>query len=137
MPDIVEISYYVRERLREDEEFILYRARASVGELPSVLLLIPASTRPTLETQKKIEHEYSLRAELESAWAARPLALSERGAQMSLVLEDPGGETLDGFVSGAMEMTQFWRRCRSRHGTQRVAQKEADSQRCEADQCFG
>ena len=26
---------------------------------------------------------------------------------MTLVLEDPGGETLDGFLSGAMEMTQF------------------------------
>src|SRR5262249_46600559 len=26
-----------------------------------------------------------------------------------LVLEDPGGETLDGFISGAMELTQFLR----------------------------
>ena len=76
-------------------------------EPPSVLLLAPASTRPSPETLKKIDHEYSLRNELDSAWAVRPLALSERSAQMTLVLEDPGGETLDGFLSGPMEMTQF------------------------------
>jgi hypothetical protein len=70
-------------------------------------MLASVSTRPELESLKKIEHEYSLRRALDSAWAVRPLGLSERGAQMTLVLEDPGGETLDGFLSGAMEMTQF------------------------------
>ena len=35
--------------------------------------------------------------------------LSDRGAELTLVLEDPGGETLDGFLSGAMERTQFLR----------------------------
>ena len=74
---------------------------------PSVLLLTPASTRPSPETLKKIEHEYSLRNELDPAWAVRPLALSEGSEQMTLVLEDPGGDTLDGLLSGPMEMTQF------------------------------
>jgi serine/threonine protein kinase len=32
-----------------------------------------------------------------------------RDAQISLVLENPGGETPDGFLSGTMEMTQFLR----------------------------
>ena len=98
---------YSLDRLRDDEEFILYRAHPKQTALPSVLLLAPASTRPSPETLKKIDHEYSLKSELDSAWAVRPLDLSERGAQMTLVLEDPGGETLDGFLSGAMEMTQF------------------------------
>jgi PAS domain S-box-containing protein len=71
------------------------------------LLLAPASTRPSPETLKKIDHEYSLRSELDSAWAVRPLDLSERGAKTTLILDDPGGETLDGFLSGAMEMRQF------------------------------
>lgn len=59
--------------LREDEEFILYR-----GEHPSrpgsrsVLLLAPSSHKPSLETQKKLGYEYSLRSELDSAWATRP-----------------------------------------------------------------
>ena len=51
-------------------------------ELSSVLLLAPASTRPSPETLKKI-------------------------GQITLMLEAAGGETLDGFLSGAMEMTQL------------------------------
>ena len=103
----MQLSEYALERLREDPEFILYRAHGNQTELPSVLVLAPASTRPSPETLKKIDHEYSLRGELDSAWAVRPLALSERSEQMTLVLEDPGGETLDRFISGAMETTQF------------------------------
>ena len=72
-----------------------------------MLLLAPSSVRPSPETLKKVDHEYSLRNELDSAWAVRPLVISERNAQVALVLEDPGGDTLDGFLSGSMEMTQF------------------------------
>jgi hypothetical protein len=104
---VVQLSGYSLDRLRDDGEFILYRAHAKQIEVPSVLLLAPASTRPSPEKLKKIDHEYSLRSELDSAWAVRPPALSELGAQMTLVLEDPGGETLDGSRSGPMEMTQF------------------------------
>jgi PAS domain S-box-containing protein len=103
----MQLSEYSLDRLRDDGEFILYRARAKQTQLPSFLLLSPASTRPSLETFKKLDHQYSLRNELDSAWAARPLALSERDAQTSLVLEDPGGETLDGFLSKPMEIRQF------------------------------
>ena len=84
------------------------RSRTS-SSLPSILLLAPASTQPALETLRKIEHEYSLRDELDSAWAVRSLALSEHRGQMTLVLEDPGGETLDRFLPGPMEMAQFLR----------------------------
>jgi len=35
--------------------------------------------------------------------------VSEQRGQTTLVLEDPGGETLDRFLSGPMEMTQFLR----------------------------
>ena len=104
---IVQLSDYSLDRLRDDGEFILYRAHAKQMELPSVLLLTPATTRPSPETLKKIDHEYSLKRELDSAWAVRPLDLSEGGAQMALILEDPGGDTLDGLLSGAMEITRF------------------------------
>ena len=69
---MVQLSEYSLESLRNDGEFILYRAHAKQRELPSVLLLVPASTRPSPETFKKIDHEYSLRSELDSAWAVRP-----------------------------------------------------------------
>src|SRR6266699_6240171 len=101
---LMQLSQYTLERLRDDGEFILYRAQAKQVEPPSVLLLAPVSVRPSPETLQKIDHEFSLRSELDPAWAVRPLALSERSEQMTLVLEDPGGETLDGFISGAMEM---------------------------------
>jgi serine/threonine protein kinase len=86
---------------------ILYRGRATRAELPSVLFLTLASKRPALESLKKIKHEYSLRDELDSAWAVRPLALSQQHGQMTLVLEDPGGETLDRFLQGPLEMRRF------------------------------
>src|SRR6266581_4609016 len=98
---VVEPSQHVLEPLRKDEEFVLYRSEHSKQPgSPSVLLLTPASTRPALETLRKIEHEYSLRDELDSAWAVRPADLSEQHGQTTLVLEDP---------SGPMDMTQFLR----------------------------
>ena len=88
---IVEMSEYVRECLREDEEFILYRARTGTPEAPSVLLLTPASIHPRLESLKKIEHEYSLCHDFDTTWAIRPLAFSEFNGQKALVLEDQIG----------------------------------------------
>jgi predicted ATPase/GAF domain-containing protein len=106
----VERSQYVLESLRKDEEFVLYREeRSNQAGSPFVLLLAPASTRPALETLKKLEHEYSLRDELDSTFAVRPLALSQQHGQMTLVLEDPGGETLDGILRGPLEVTRFLR----------------------------
>ena len=94
--------------LRKDEEFVLLRGkRSDQAGSPLVLLLAPGSTRPALETLKKLAHEYSLRDELDSTFAARPLALTQQQGQLTLVLEDPGGETLDGILSGPLEMTRF------------------------------
>jgi PAS domain S-box-containing protein len=103
----MQLSEYSLECLRNDGEFILYRARAAETERPAILLLTPASTRPSLETLQKIDYEYSLSSDLEKAWAVRPVCVSERGGQITLVLEDPGGQTLDGLLSGAMAMPRF------------------------------
>ena len=105
----MEISEYVRECLREDEEFILYRGRASEAEVPTVLLLTPASSRPAPESLKKIDNEYSFRDDLDATWALRPLLLSQYDGQKVLVLEDPGGEPLDRLIQGPAEIRQFLR----------------------------
>ena len=98
------------EALRTDEEIVLYRGtQSNHSGLPSILLLAPASMQPAPETLRKMLHEYSLRNELDSGWAVRSVALSECRGQMTLVLEDPGGETLDRFLPGPMEMTRFLR----------------------------
>ena len=80
---------------------VLYRGEhPNHPGLPPVLLLGPASGRPALVTLRKLEDEYSLRDALDSAWAVRPLALSEQRGQTTLVLEGPGGEPLDRFLPG-------------------------------------
>jgi serine/threonine protein kinase len=106
----MDLSRLVTEALRTDEEFILYRGvYPNPAGMPPVLLLAAAATSPALETLRKLENEYSLREELDSACAVRSLALSEHCGQMTLVLEDPGGETLDRFLPGPVEMTRFLR----------------------------
>src|SRR5580704_14283385 len=98
------------EPVRKDDEFVLQRCEHSDQPgSPSVLLLAPASTRPTIETLRKLQHECSLRDQLDSAWAVRPLTLAEHRGNPALVLEDPGGETLDRLLAGPMEIKQFLR----------------------------
>jgi PAS domain S-box-containing protein len=105
----VELSGYLLEPLREDEEFILYRAHAKQIEPRSVLLLAPVSTQPSLGSLNKIDHEYSLRSDLDAKWAIRPLAVSGYNGKRVLVLEDPGGEPINRLVQGPMEMKLFLR----------------------------
>ena len=96
--------------LREDQEFILYRGgHPSRPSSASVLLLAPSSSKPSLQTLKRLDHEYSLRNELDSAWAARPLAVTEHRGQTAIVLEDPGGEPLDQQLSEPLDLSSFLR----------------------------
>jgi PAS domain S-box-containing protein len=105
----VDLSGSLLEPVREDGEFVLYRARAKHLELPSVLLLSPVSSRPSVDTLKKIDHEYSLKDELDSTWAVRPLAISVYDDKKVLVLEDLGGEPLGRLIRGPMEIKPFLR----------------------------
>ena len=101
-------QHYLRESLRDTGEFILYRARPASRESDAkVLLLVP--TRPSRESIGKLEHEFSLRMDLDPDWAVLPLALIEEDAWPMLVLDDPGGEPLDRIISGPMELGPFLR----------------------------
>src|SRR5215469_3849652 len=101
----MQLSRHSLDRFRADGEFIFSRVQT---ERPSVLLLAPASGRLSPETLKKIDHEYSLTSASGRAWGVSPFAVSAEGGQVTLVLEDSGGETFDGFLSVAMEMTEFF-----------------------------
>src|SRR5439155_16321793 len=95
---VMELSEYMLETLRKDGNFILYRGRhrcQTDASPPSILVVTPGSERPTLESLRRMEHEYSFAAELDPSWASRPLALSHHKGQMALVLENPGGGPLD------------------------------------------
>ncbi len=104
------VSQYTLEELRKDQEFVLYRGehRNKPGSR-SVLLLVPVLPHPALETVSKLKREYSLKDELDSEWAVRPLDLSDHRGQMTLVLEDSGGEPLDRLIPGKIETLQFLR----------------------------
>jgi serine/threonine protein kinase len=90
---VIELSTYVFDALRKDEEFILYRGR-STDDASQVLVLSPVAEYPTPESLKRLEHEYSLREELDSAWAARPIGLIRQWERTVLLLEDPGSRPL-------------------------------------------
>src|ERR1700751_354168 len=87
-------SEYVLEAMREGADFTLYRGRKHGNPSP-VLALASSPKQPSPQVLRRLEHEYSLAAKLDSAWAARPLALTRHEGRTILVLKDPGGEPLD------------------------------------------
>src|SRR5579883_2802290 len=87
-------SEYVLERIRDGGEFTLYRGWQH-GHPSPVLVVAPTAEQPSPQSLLRLEHEYSLAAELESTWAAKPLALTHHEGRTVLVLADPGGEPLD------------------------------------------
>src|SRR3954467_546824 len=108
----MELSDYLLETLRQDDEFVLYRGRhRRQGEAgpPTLLLVTPLAERPAPASLRKMEQEYSLRAELDPGWAAQPLALVSHKGRTMLVLADPGGEPLDRLLGSPLELTQFLR----------------------------
>src|ERR1700726_3625847 len=106
---MIELSRYVFETLREDEEFAFCRGRKDDGELPTILLVAPVSEHPDPGILVRLEHEYALRDELDSDWAARPLTLVRREGRSMLILEDPGGEPLDRLLGQPLELNRFLR----------------------------
>ena len=87
-------SGFVSEPLREAADFTPYRGRQH-GNLSPVLVIALSTGHPSPQTPGRLEHEYSLAAELDPAWGAKPLALTRNEGQTILVLKDPGGEPLD------------------------------------------
>src|SRR3984957_8373326 len=80
--------------LRGGADFTLYRG-GQHGNPSPVLAIAPSAEQPSPQTLRRLEHEYSLAAELDSAWAAKPLAITRHAGRTILVLKDPGGEPLD------------------------------------------
>src|SRR4029077_7490184 len=73
------------------------------------LVLTPASAHPGPGLLRRIDHEYSLRNELDPEWAAQPLGSSHYNSQQVLVFRDPGGEPLDRICHGPIELMRCLR----------------------------
>src|SRR4030081_647525 len=105
---MTQLSRQVPATLWEDADLVLSRP-ALADETTSVLLLATASEQPAPGIIARLEHEDSLRDELDSDWAVRPLTLIHREGRPMLILEDPGGEPLDRLLGQPMELSRFLR----------------------------
>src|SRR5216683_7572721 len=109
---MTELSGLALETLRKGGEFILYRGRQRGNPFP-VLVLAPIAEQPSPHHLRRLEHEYSLAADLDPAWAAKPLALTRHQGRTILVLKDPGGDPLDRILEQhqgqPLELTLFLR----------------------------
>ena len=105
-------SGFVLEVLREGADFTLYRGWQH-GNAAPVLAVTLAAEQPSPQTLRRLEHEYSLAAELDPGWAAKPLALTRHEGRTILVLNDPGGEPLDRILERdqgqPLDLTRFLR----------------------------
>jgi len=82
----------------------LYRERHG-SDRGADLLVVPEAE--TGARDKRLEHEFTLAAELDPAWAARPLRLSREAAGTVLWLEDPGGAPADGLIGQQLDTPGF------------------------------
>ena len=73
----MDLSEYALDPVRTDTDFVLWRGtemKASASRAPSILALAPVPEHPAPEPVRRLEHEYSLSAELDGAWAVRRAA---------------------------------------------------------------
>ena len=97
--------------LWEDGERVFCRGWRTDGDgrRSDVLAVLAAAERPPPAILDRLTHEYELRDDLDSEWAARPLALTREGGRTVLLLEDPGGEPLERLIGEPMEAGGFLR----------------------------
>src|SRR5712671_3862195 len=90
--------------LWEDGELVLCRARRPGADSnpTTVLAMLPAAEHPSPASLDRLAYEYELKDELGGAWAVRPLELIREAGRTMLVLEDPGGELLEGLLGVPM-----------------------------------
>src|SRR5258708_7343384 len=108
----MDLSDYTLDTLNKEGEFVLCRGHPRTGTRPhppSLLVLMLRSEHPRPESIRMMQHEHSLRAELDPAWAVRPIELMQHEGRTVLVLEDSGGEPLDLLLETGLELGQFLR----------------------------
>src|SRR5690348_6469914 len=92
----------------EDGDRVFYRRnQPNRTERPAVLAVLPRAEHPTALVLERFAHEYALKDQLSSAWAARPLELVREHGRIMLVLEDPGGRPLEECLGAPMDIGRF------------------------------
>ncbi|MEM5299700.1 AAA family ATPase [Burkholderia sp. JPY481] len=93
--------------LWSDGDRVLLREQSSAAAGKNTLLARLAAEKPTSADLYRLAHEFTLKDELDSAWAVRPLRLKREGGQASLAFEDPGGEPLARLLSTPLAIGHF------------------------------
>src|SRR5216117_1252010 len=86
--------------LLEDDGLILSRSRTE-------RLLVMAATSASADTAQRLEQYYSLRQDLDPAWALCPTAHQHWQGLPVLVADDPGGQPLVTLLDGPLELASF------------------------------
>src|SRR4051794_26097635 len=90
------------ETLLQDTELILSRCRTEL-----TLMMTAAST--SVEVATRFEHFYSLREDLDTAWAVRPTTLRHSDGLSVLIAHDPGGQPLASLLGAPLELPMLLR----------------------------
>ena len=100
----MDLSAYALEILRKDDVTCLYRGTSVSG---TVLVLEAASASYRESAVKRFEWEHVLWRHLDPAWAVRPNQLAHFQGRAVLVLDDPGGWTLDTAIKKPVGLDEF------------------------------
>jgi len=97
--------------LWEDNERALRRGWRFDGEgnRCAALFAVSVAEHPSRSSLDRFRHEFELKDELDEAWAVRPLELVRDSGRVMLVLEDPGGVSLDRLLGTPLELGRFLR----------------------------
>ena len=102
----MDLNGYLRERLREDREVVLYRCRRP-DKATSILALAPVCKQSELAVLARFERENDLADDLDVGWAIKPLGLARHEGRPVLLLSDPGGQPLDQRLGKPLELEHF------------------------------
>ncbi len=105
---MITLSGYELKTFRGGGDFTWLRGYRVEDFLP-ILAVTPSQDLPSRSVLRRLENEFAIAAELDSSWAAKPLALHSSEGRSTLILEDPGGHPLDVRVGRGIELTVFLR----------------------------
>ena len=80
---------YMLEPLRKGVDFTLYRGRMRGSQTP-VLAVALSAEQESPQGLRRLEHEYSVAADIDPGWAAKPLALIRHEGRTILILQGSG-----------------------------------------------
>ena len=93
----------------DDHVFCHASREGSEGAGGSVLAVLPAVKNAPYATIDRLAREFALKDQLDGAWALRPIELVHDRGRPVLLLEDPGGEPLEGLIGEPMGVGPFLR----------------------------